>query len=122
MHNLGRGMWRRVGDYERLYLPELIKQTQLQEYAAYLEYNEKLKRQAAIDQYRKQMIQQTQQKTQTNETVVQEQIQLEKQEQQEQIQLEETNDITEEIVAVEKEIAKVPTILPKRGGKKYGYK
>jgi hypothetical protein len=38
-------------------------------------------------------------------------------------ELQETSDITEEIiVAVEKEIVKEPTVLPKRGRKKYGYK
>jgi len=56
MQNFGRGMWRRVGDYERLYVPEIIRSVQMQQYAAYLENNEKLKRRAEIDEYRKQMI------------------------------------------------------------------
>lgn len=44
MQNFGRGMWRRVGDYERIQTPQLLKQTRLQKYLAYIEYQKALKR------------------------------------------------------------------------------
>ena len=41
MQNFGRGMWRRVGDFERLQVPQINKQQQLQQYLALLEYKQK---------------------------------------------------------------------------------
>ena len=41
MQNFGRGMWRRVGDFERIHTPQINKQQQLQHYLALLEYKQK---------------------------------------------------------------------------------
>ena len=51
MHNLGRGMWRRLNDYE-VGNQMRIKNAQLQEYLAYKEYQLKLKKQLEIKAYR----------------------------------------------------------------------
>ena len=41
MKHFGRGMWRRVGDFERIYTPQITKQQQHQEYISLLEKNQK---------------------------------------------------------------------------------
>jgi hypothetical protein len=119
MQNFGRGMWRRVGDYDRLYVPDLVRSAQLQQYAAYLEYKESINRQLAIDEYRKQMIAKT--RMETNSVSIPETKSFDSSKEDETI-------VGEEIVAVETEIpnaprpVKEPTILPRRGRKKNGYK
>jgi hypothetical protein len=48
MQNFGRGMWRRVGDYERIQVPLINKNYELEKYLGLMEY---------IKQQRKQMTQ-----------------------------------------------------------------
>lgn len=49
MHNFGRGMWRRVGDYEK---HNSYYNTQLQHYLAFIEYQKLKQRQDAVNFYR----------------------------------------------------------------------
>ena len=51
MQNFGRGMWRRVGDFERIHTPQINKQQQLQHYLALLEYNQKKQLQSDYNTY-----------------------------------------------------------------------
>jgi hypothetical protein len=57
MHNLGRGMWRRVGDFERLRVPQLEQQLKLQQYLAFIEFQKEKKRQDYIRFYRNSILQ-----------------------------------------------------------------
>ena len=41
MQNFGRGMWRRVGDYERIHVPIIHKNYELERYLALMEYNKR---------------------------------------------------------------------------------
>ena len=38
MRNFGRGMWRRVGDFEKPHAPQINKHNQIQEYLALMQY------------------------------------------------------------------------------------
>ena len=38
MHNFGRGMWRRVGDYERIQKPMILQQAQMEKIQQFVEY------------------------------------------------------------------------------------
>ena len=53
MHNFGRGMWRRLGDFERIQSPQILKQMQLEQYIYYIE---NLQRQARINAYRENIL------------------------------------------------------------------
>jgi hypothetical protein len=37
MHNFGRGMWRRVGDFERIHKPMLIQQSRLEQWQQFIQ-------------------------------------------------------------------------------------
>lgn len=56
MQNFGRGMWRRVGDYERLQSPQLLQQERMKQYLAYLEYQKARTRTDVIKQHREQTL------------------------------------------------------------------
>jgi hypothetical protein len=56
MQNFGRGMWRRVGDFERIQVPQIIKHSQLQQALQYKEYITNLQQQKYIEEYRKKML------------------------------------------------------------------
>ena len=43
MQNFGRGMWRRVGDYQRIHVPLIHKNYELERYLALMEYNKQLR-------------------------------------------------------------------------------
>jgi hypothetical protein len=58
MHNLGRGMWRRVGDFERIQVPQILRHSQLQQNLLYQEHIKKLQRHNRIHEYRRQILQQ----------------------------------------------------------------
>ena len=58
MHNFGRGMWRRLGDFERIQSPQILKQMQLEQYLHYIEYMEVLQRQAKIKAHRENILKQ----------------------------------------------------------------
>jgi hypothetical protein len=45
MHNFGRGMWRRVGDFERIQKPILIEQSRLEQWQQFIQYQNMLKKQ-----------------------------------------------------------------------------
>jgi len=54
MQNFGRGIWRRVGDYERLNYSNI----QLQHHLAFIEYQKFKQRQEAVNKYREHMLKQ----------------------------------------------------------------
>jgi hypothetical protein len=56
MQNFGRGMWRRIGDYERLQTPQLLQQYRLQQYLSYIDYQKQLDREKAIKEHRDQTL------------------------------------------------------------------
>lgn len=86
MHNFGRGMWRRVGDYEK---HNSYYNTQLQHYLAFIEYQKLKQRQDAVNFYREKML-----KSVNSQSFNQPELK-------EDIKLEETNTI---IIAVETDI------------------
>lgn len=51
MHNFGRGMWRRVGDYERIQKPMILQQAQMEKIQQFVEYQAVLKKQKEIKEY-----------------------------------------------------------------------
>ena len=56
MQNFGRGMWRRLNDYD--VINQIKRQNiQTQEYLAYKEYQMKLNRQQQINAYREKILQ-----------------------------------------------------------------
>lgn len=58
MQNFGRGMWRRLNDYQTIQnMNQLnVKNAQLQEYLAYQEFQKKIKRQQEINAYRQKIL------------------------------------------------------------------
>jgi len=58
MQNFGRGMWRRLNDYQTIQNinQTSIKNAQLQEYLAYQEFQKKIKRQQEINAYRQKIL------------------------------------------------------------------
>jgi len=55
MQNFGRGMWRRLGDYERL---NSYSDIQLQHHSAFIEYQKFKQRQDAVNKYREHILKQ----------------------------------------------------------------
>jgi hypothetical protein len=93
MQNFGRGMWRRVGDYERLHS---YNNKQLQHYLAFIEYQKLKQRQDAVNLHREQVLKRI---NSNPPDINKEEIQVE----------ERNNDIL--IVAVEPEISTQQCIL-----------
>ena len=56
MQNFGRGMWRRVGDFERIQVPQILKYAELEQAMIYEEYMRNLKRQNEINEYRQNIL------------------------------------------------------------------
>ena len=56
MHNLGRGMWRRVGDFERNQVPQIIRNSQIEQTLQYLDYIKKIHRYNRIQEYRRHIL------------------------------------------------------------------
>jgi len=57
MQNFGRGMWRRVGDYDRVQKPLLLQQSRLEQWQQFVEYQTVLKRYQDIQRIRQQKLQ-----------------------------------------------------------------
>jgi hypothetical protein len=55
MRNFGTGMWRRIGDYERIQVPQLIQQAKIQQYLAYRDYLARKELQTKLDAFHKEM-------------------------------------------------------------------
>ena len=55
MQNFGRGMWRRVGDYQRLNGQILLQQQRSEEIKKYIEYQKLLKLQQALKLYQEKL-------------------------------------------------------------------
>jgi len=58
MQNFGRGMWRRLNDYQAIQnMNQMsLKNTQIQEHLAYQEFQKKIKRQQEINAYRQKIL------------------------------------------------------------------
>ena len=58
MQNFGRGMWRRLNDYQTIQnMNQMsLKNTQIQEHLAYQEFQKKIKRQQEINAYRQKIL------------------------------------------------------------------
>jgi len=48
MQNFGRGMWRRVGDFERLQKPVLLQQSRIEQWKQFAQYQTMLKKQQEL--------------------------------------------------------------------------
>jgi hypothetical protein len=132
MQNFGRGMWRRVGDFERIQVPQIIKHSQLQQALQYKEYITNLQQQKYIEEYRKKMLEKV--NTQLNSPVEVEVELVSNGNIEETLEIEQIPTVVEEeipiieIIAVEPEIPvneipiqkeeKNPTIFPKKGRKR----
>ena len=64
MQNFGRGMWRRVGDYERLHKPVLLEQSRVEQLQYFAQHQAMLKNQQTL---LKQSIEQPQNEQPQNE-------------------------------------------------------
>uniref|UniRef100_A0A6C0KMV0 Uncharacterized protein n=1 Tax=viral metagenome TaxID=1070528 RepID=A0A6C0KMV0_9ZZZZ len=109
MQNFGRGMWRRLSDYQVIQSlnQDDIKNAQMKEYLAYKEYQNNIKRQQEINAYRQKIILEKRLETKIN-------MDQEKEEEEE----EKTDIIIEEIL-VEEEITKEEDkVVPKKLYKK----
>jgi hypothetical protein len=51
MKNFGRGMWRRVGDYDKLYVPLIKKNNEMQYYLDLLEKSQRQKQKQIVKRY-----------------------------------------------------------------------
>jgi len=71
MQNFGRGMWRRVGDYERL---NSYSDIQLQHHSAFIEYQKFKQHQEAVNKYREQILKQANSKSTIVTSVLKEEI------------------------------------------------
>jgi hypothetical protein len=60
MQNFGRGMWRRVGDYERIQKPAHLQNSKLQQWGQFVQYQTMLKQQKLRDEYLAQKKKETQ--------------------------------------------------------------
>ena len=58
MQNFGRGMWRRVGDYERVQKPLLLQQARLEQLQQFVEYQTILKKYKDVQRIRQKNLQQ----------------------------------------------------------------
>ena len=58
MQNFGRGMWRRVGDYERVQKPLLLQQARLEQWQQFVEYQTILKKYKDVQRIRQKNLQQ----------------------------------------------------------------
>jgi hypothetical protein len=57
MQNFGRGMWRRVGDYERIQKPILLQQSRLEQWQQFVQQQAILKKQQQyMEQKQKQVV------------------------------------------------------------------
>jgi hypothetical protein len=73
MQNFGRGMWRRVGDFERIHKPMLIQQSRLEQWQQFVQYQDMLKKQ----QTKTQILTQKQEQVPDSEPAPESEIELE---------------------------------------------
>jgi hypothetical protein len=74
MQNFGRGMWRRLNDYQTIQnMNQMsLKNTQIQEHLAYQEFQKKIKRQQEINAYRQKILLEKQLERREEELIPQE--------------------------------------------------
>ena len=110
MQNFGRGMWRRVGDFERIHKPILIQQSRLEQWQQFIQH------QTYKQQYMEQNSIQTPKQLDTK--VVQD-ISIEENES----ESTEENEITQNIDIIEiqeeqQEYSEPPVVIPKKTKRK----
>ena len=112
MQNFGRGMWRRVGDFERINVPQIIKQSQIEQEMIYKEYISKINLQKLIDEHHLKTLEKFNKTNENPNNLIPQKEEIDYQ------------PSVKEIVAVEQEIPmkiayeKNPIFLPKKGRKK----
>jgi hypothetical protein len=115
MQNFGRGMWRRVGDFERIHKPMLIQQSRLEQWQQFIQYQTMLKKkQQYMEQKQKQV-----------DTKVVQDISIEENESEstEENEIKQNIDIIEiqeiqEIQEVQQEYSEPPVVIPKKTKRK----
>ena len=124
MYNLGRGMWRRIGDFERIRIPQLEQQLKLQQYLAFIEFQKEKKRQDDIRSYRNSILQKEKEKRLEKELEPEKEKELEPEKEKElepETELEPENEIDSSI-SVESDIINFDEphvkIIPKKKRKK----
>lgn len=114
MQNFGRGMWRRVGDYERIQKPVLLQQSRMEQWEQFIKYQTMLKQQKLRDE----ALAQKKQQSQTVLKVIEESVQNEKEEeysQEEEVTI--NNDISDTPI-IEQNIRELPVVIPKKTKRK----
>jgi hypothetical protein len=123
MQNFGRGMWRRVGDFERIHKPMLIQQSRLEQWQQFIQYQTMLKKkQQYMEQKQKQVDTKVVQdiSIEENESVSIEENESESTEENE---IKQNIDIIEiqeiqEIQEVQQEYSEPPVVIPKKTKRK----
>jgi|LakMenEpi03Aug12_release.lakeMendotaPanAssembly.Ray.scaffolds.fasta_scaffold171030_2 hypothetical protein len=128
MQNFGRGMWRRVGDFERIHKPMLIQQSRLEQWQQFIQYQTMLKKkQQYMEQKQKQVDTKVVQdiSIEENESVSIEENESVSIEENESVSIEENEikqniDIIEiqEIQEVQQEYSEPPVVIPKKTKRK----
>lgn len=117
MQNFGRGMWRRVGDYERIQKPTLLQNSKLQQWGQlgqFVQYQTMLKHQKLRDEY----LAQKKKETQSVLKVIEEPIQNKKVEEDSQEEDGIVNNAISYIPVVEQNLRELPVVIPKKTKKK----
>lgn len=110
MQNFGRGMWRRVGDFERLQKPVLLQQSRIEQWQKFVQYQTMLKQQKLRDEA-------LAQKTQKNQNV----LKVEEKDTQDLVNKEEGNILNNSISGqrnLQQNLSEPPVVVPKRTKKK----
>jgi hypothetical protein len=109
MQNFGRGMWRRVGDFERIQKPILLQQSRLEQWQQFVQ-------QQALLQKQQQYMEQKQKQV---DTKVEQVVSIEENESEltEEIEIKQNVD-TIEIQEVQPEYSEPPVVIPKKTKRK----
>lgn len=114
MQNFGRGMWRRVGDYERIQKSALLQNSKLQQWGQFVQYQTMLKQQKLRDEY----LAQKKKETQSVLKVIEEPIQNKKVEEDSQEEDVIINNAISYIPVVEQNLKELTVVIPKKTKKK----
>jgi len=115
MQNFGRGMWRRVGDYERIQKPVLLQQSRMEQWEQFIKYQTMLKQQKLKEEA---LAQKNKQETKSVLKAVEEPIQNEKVEEDSQEKEVITNNNISEIPIIEQNLKELPVVIPKKTKRK----
>lgn len=119
MQNFGRGMWRRVGDYERIQKPTLLQQSRIEQWEKFIQYQTMLKQQKLRDEALAQQKQEIQSIINVEEHKPNETEEQDTQQEQEQDTI---NNATSDIPFVEQNTRELPVVIPKKTKRKKNHK